>query len=166
MSFQLSTLESPRRTILSTKPGFVYASQSALYVATDGLSADNGWPRADAARDVSVIHKFSLESGHSVYRGSAPVRRHVLNQLAMDEQGVLALTRPSMCMNVLSVACGPVRTPMLSNSSLGSCGRETETRGRRSCGLGSAARGAGGAAPRRARGRHVAVGPLRPHRYG
>lgn len=86
VSFQLSTLEAPHRTILSTKPGFVYASASALYVATDGLSAESGWYRMDAQRDVSVIHKFALGDGRSEYRGSVPVRGHVLNQFAMDEQ--------------------------------------------------------------------------------
>lgn len=96
VSFRLSTLTEPRRTILSTKPGFVYASSSALYVATDGLSGESTWYWADALRDVSVIHKFALDTGRSVYCGSVPVRGHVLNQFAMDEQdGVLRVATSS-----------------------------------------------------------------------
>ncbi len=99
LSFDLTALNEPRSTVLATKPGFVYASADALYLATDGTSGASdpyGYYYATASTDVSSIHKFSLDAGIPRYVGSSAVRGHVLNQFSMDEHdGVLRVAATS-----------------------------------------------------------------------
>ena len=41
VSFDLSTLSRPWRTLIAGKPGYVYASEAALYLATDGVDGSD-----------------------------------------------------------------------------------------------------------------------------
>jgi hypothetical protein len=99
VSFDVAALGDLRRTVIATKPGFVYASGEALYVATDGLDSQSdpyGYYYRTPDTDVSSIHKFALDDGAPRYVGSAPVRGHVLNQFSMDEsEGVLRVAATS-----------------------------------------------------------------------
>lgn len=72
-------------TSVVTRPGAVYASEKALYMAV---------PRAtvDGVEEASAIHKLAITSAPlgTEYRGSGRVKGHALNQFAMDEhEGVL-----------------------------------------------------------------------------
>ncbi len=98
VSFDLDDLAELERTLIAAAPGYVYASADALYLATDGVSADGSWAyyRAPADRDISAIHKFALDGASTTYQGSALIRGHVLNQFAMDEhEGVLRVASTS-----------------------------------------------------------------------
>jgi hypothetical protein len=80
----------PVTATLESRPGAVFASQSALYVSVvHGRRAARGawysfYPYVD---EVSEIHKFRIgESPRETrYLGSGVVPGHVLNQFAMDE---------------------------------------------------------------------------------
>ncbi|HEX6767256.1 MAG TPA: beta-propeller domain-containing protein [Polyangiaceae bacterium] len=116
VSFDLTTLSGVSRSITAGKPGFVYSSADALYLATDGVDgADAVSPYGStAADDFSTIHKFSLASGNVHYVGSHPIRGHVLNQFSMDEQnGVLRVATtsgrvpdPSASSNITTLGAG------------------------------------------------------------
>ncbi len=99
VSFNLDTLEPPRRTLIAGKLGFVYSSAEALYLATDGVDGGDAYPQpyyGAAASERSTIHKFSLDGTSTRYAGSQSVRGHVLNQFSMDEQdGVLRVATSS-----------------------------------------------------------------------
>jgi hypothetical protein len=99
VAFDLETLEPPRRTLIAGKPGFVYSSAEALYLATDGVDGGDAYPQpyyGAAAGERSTIHKFSLDGTSTRYAGSQSVRGHVLNQFSMDEQdGVLRVATSS-----------------------------------------------------------------------
>jgi len=73
VSFDLETLGAPARTVIAAKPGFVYASGEALYMASHEGAA-------------SVVHKLTLAGKDTRYAGSGRVAGHVLNQFSMDEQ--------------------------------------------------------------------------------
>lgn len=89
VALDIETLARPTRTIVAAKPGFVYASAGALYVAMDGTEGSDTWYRGSSESDASVIHKFSLVGVQTNYVGSRAIRGHVLNQFSMDEsQGV------------------------------------------------------------------------------
>jgi hypothetical protein len=90
VGFDLATLGEPSRTLVAGKPGYVYASAEALYLATDGVDGSDFFYSATAETDRSTLHKFALNGIDSVYRGSVSIPGHVLNQFAMDElDGVL-----------------------------------------------------------------------------
>lgn len=98
ITFDLSTLAAPKRTMIASKPGFVYASGSALYMASEGTDGREGAYsyRGTAANELSTIHKFALAADSTHYVGSAGVRGHLLNQFAMDElEGVLRVASTS-----------------------------------------------------------------------
>jgi len=99
VSFDLDTLEPPRRTLIAGKPGFVYSSAEALYLATDGVDGGDAYPEpyyGAAATERSTIHKFELNGAATRYLGSQSVRGHVLNQFSMDElDGVLRVATTS-----------------------------------------------------------------------
>jgi Beta propeller domain len=87
VSFDLATLAAPQRALVATKPGFVYASATALYVATDGATgADDRYFAPGGPNEQSSIHKFALNGLATPYRGSTLIPGHVLNQFSMDEQ--------------------------------------------------------------------------------
>ncbi len=97
VSFDLDTLGDPTRTLIAGKPGYVYSSASALYLATDGADGGDFIAHAtDANTDFSTVHKFALDGLSTGYRGSALVPGHVLNQFSMDElDGVLRMATSS-----------------------------------------------------------------------
>jgi hypothetical protein len=87
--FDLEQLSTPRRTVVGSKPGFVYASPEALYLAVDGIDGlDDGFSSrytGQAKTEQSTIHKFALAEGRASYAGTGVVPGHVLNQFSMDE---------------------------------------------------------------------------------
>jgi uncharacterized secreted protein with C-terminal beta-propeller domain len=86
VSFDLSSLGQPWRTLIAGKPGYVYASEKALYVATDGVDGGDTIAHYGKAQDDrSTLHKFALDGIKTSYRGSSPIAGHVLNQFSMDE---------------------------------------------------------------------------------
>src|SRR6478609_5644863 len=97
VSFDLSTLSTPWRTLIAGKPGYVYSSAEALYLATDGVDGgDTIAHYSDSSYDRSTIHKFALDGVSTSYRGSAAIAGHVLNQFSMDElDGVLRVATSS-----------------------------------------------------------------------
>lgn len=113
VSFDLQSLGQPWRTLIAGKPGYVYASQEALYVATDGVDGGDGIAHAtSSAADRSTVHKFALDGIKTNYRGSAALPGHVLNQFSMDElDGVLRVATssgwvpdPSVSSNLLTLS--------------------------------------------------------------
>ena len=71
------------------KPGFVYASAGALYVAAPHQSGSYGWyASAPNDKEVSTVHKFAIGDAPAAtsYQASGLVKGHVLNQFAMDEK--------------------------------------------------------------------------------
>jgi uncharacterized secreted protein with C-terminal beta-propeller domain len=91
VGFDLSSLGTPKRTLIGSKPGFVYASADALYMAVDGVDGqDDGfsdpWAYEGAAQsEQSTIHKFALADAKASYAGTSKIPGHVLNQFSMDE---------------------------------------------------------------------------------
>ena len=74
-------------TVVS-KPGAVYASDRALYMAVIHDGANTITPQQTTARDLaSVIHKFRIgnKAEVSAYLASGRVKGHVLNQFSLDE---------------------------------------------------------------------------------
>ncbi|MET0284403.1 MAG: beta-propeller domain-containing protein [Polyangiales bacterium] len=113
VSFDLTTLGAPRRTLVASKPGFVYASGKALYLATDGDSgSDERTFYSRAADERSSMHKFVLDGVDTRYVGSTLIPGHVLNQFSMDERdGVLRVATssgwvgtPGVSSNVVTLA--------------------------------------------------------------
>ncbi len=84
-------------TTILGEPGAVYASGSALYVASRLLRRrDAEWFEGIDSPEASVVHRFDLlkdggpltgETPYVNYLGSAAVPGLVLNQFAMDERG-------------------------------------------------------------------------------
>ncbi|MBI5538194.1 MAG: beta-propeller domain-containing protein [Deltaproteobacteria bacterium] len=97
VSFDITGATAPSRSIIASKPGFVFASTQALYFATDGVDGGDvisSW--SPSASDRSTIHKFHLAGADVAYAGSASIRGHVLNQFSMDEHdGVLRVASTS-----------------------------------------------------------------------
>ncbi|WP_257451232.1 beta-propeller domain-containing protein [Archangium lipolyticum] len=77
----------PGRTSLVAEPGEVYATESALYMATPHWW---WWPEA-GQKDHTYVHKLDLSQPHSTrYAASGTVEGHLLDQFSMDEhEGVL-----------------------------------------------------------------------------
>jgi uncharacterized secreted protein with C-terminal beta-propeller domain len=71
------------------RPGAVYASADALYVASRHSSGNGGWYYMDPAVDeeVTTVHKFLLRNDvpDTLYAASGVVKGSVLNQFSMDE---------------------------------------------------------------------------------
>jgi uncharacterized secreted protein with C-terminal beta-propeller domain len=85
-------------TTIMGKPGAVYASSSALYVAArhSQQTVYSPWffPDDNSIEEASTIHKFALVNNPPAaqYIGSGVVKGRVLNQFAMDEfQGFFRL---------------------------------------------------------------------------
>jgi hypothetical protein len=82
LSLDLGRDDSLAQATIVSRPGAVYASSEALYMA---VQDELGGP--DAA-EASTIHKFLLAGAPvpgAFYAGSGVVKGHVLNQFAMDE---------------------------------------------------------------------------------
>ncbi|MBI5478973.1 MAG: beta-propeller domain-containing protein [Deltaproteobacteria bacterium] len=84
-------------TTIVGKPGAVYASADALYIADRHYLGDmNQWYYypSEGIQQATTVHKFRLaaDSVATVYAGSGVVKGGILNQFSMDEQdGVLRL---------------------------------------------------------------------------
>src|SRR5262249_9515503 len=71
-----------RRTSVIAEPGEIYASQSALYVASQHWW---WWPEPGQS-DFTYIHKFDLtDPSNARYVASGGVEGHIVDQYAMDE---------------------------------------------------------------------------------
>jgi hypothetical protein len=83
--------EAPTTATLESRPGAVYASQDALYVAVSHRKSGGGrwYSFASASDEVSDVHKFRIGKSprDTRYVASGVVPGHVLNQFAMDELG-------------------------------------------------------------------------------
>jgi hypothetical protein len=74
------------------RPGFVYASTEALYVAAPQRWQGGAWFWADpsASAEATTVHAFALRGGSvpgADYVGSGAVKGRLLNQFALDEHG-------------------------------------------------------------------------------
>ena len=88
-AFDINELGSQQAVSVIGKPGAVYASSSACYVATRHSTSgfpwfSFGWGPSD---EMTTIHKFELSQSpaQTTYAGSGVVKGRVLNQFAMDE---------------------------------------------------------------------------------
>ena len=93
VSVDLKTSDAPVVSTVLSKPGAVYASAEALYMAViqDGLSTLPA-VQGDSQKLGSKIHKFRIgaDPKATAYLASGTVKGHVLNQFSMDEhQGYL-----------------------------------------------------------------------------
>jgi hypothetical protein len=89
LSLGLDASAPPTTSTIVSRPGAVYASADALYVAVR-QSSDYGYgwyPSMEGVEQASTIHKFALSSvpAKSSYAASGIVKGNVLNQFAMDE---------------------------------------------------------------------------------
>lgn len=87
-SFDLSKSDPVNVTTVVGRPGAVYASADALYVATRHEYAGGDWYYGDASSgdEATTVHKFAFVDGPSTaYQGTGLVKGRVLNQFAMDE---------------------------------------------------------------------------------
>lgn len=79
----------PSFTSIVSRPGAVYGSASALYMAVPRALSESSFFGGGAVDpdEASAIHKFAItaEPLGTEYRGSGRVKGHVLNQFAMDE---------------------------------------------------------------------------------
>ncbi|MEW5804391.1 MAG: beta-propeller domain-containing protein [bacterium] len=97
-SFDIDQLEEPRKATIFGRPGAVYSSASALYVAArQGYRYGYDWYYDPASQitEASTIHKFRLTSEPAAgceYSSSGVVKGRVLNQFSLDEyQGCLRI---------------------------------------------------------------------------
>jgi hypothetical protein len=79
----------PTRAVIVSDPGFVYASETGLYVSvanTDGQSDGVSGP-TQPADEMSAIHRFRIGAAASLtaYEASGMVKGRVLDQFALDE---------------------------------------------------------------------------------
>ncbi len=89
VSFDLRTQSALSVSTIVGRPGAVYASASALYVAPRH-QAEGGrpwfWSTDVGPEEATSIHKFALtKDAHNSYVGSGAAKGRVLNQFAMDE---------------------------------------------------------------------------------
>jgi hypothetical protein len=92
VSFDMFDATRPATTsTIRSRPGTVYASNDALYVATHRRKRDSlRWYASEGgSEEVTEIHKFRLGArpGDTRYLGSGTTQGHVLNTFAMDERG-------------------------------------------------------------------------------
>jgi len=87
-AFNINELSSQQSVSVIGKPGAVYASSSACYLATRHSTYGmpwffNGW----GINEMTTIHKFELKQSpiKVTYKGSGVIKGRVLNQFAMDE---------------------------------------------------------------------------------
>ncbi len=90
VSFDMSRLAELNATTIVGKPGAVYASHEALYLAVRHYSSTmDRWYFEDpmAGDEATTVHKFRLEPGsiQTAYAGSGVAKGRVLNQFSMDE---------------------------------------------------------------------------------
>ncbi|MBX3191271.1 MAG: beta-propeller domain-containing protein [Labilithrix sp.] len=89
LSLDLGADPAVKMVSVISKPGAVFASSEAIYMAVPhGQQAGWGWYEGRAERELSTIHKFSIGTSPlaTSYRTSGVVKGRVLNQFAMDEK--------------------------------------------------------------------------------
>jgi uncharacterized secreted protein with C-terminal beta-propeller domain len=92
VSFDMNDATSPATTsTIRSRPGTVYASSDALYVATHRRKNRSlvWYANESSADEVTEIHKFRLgaKPTDTRYLGTGTTQGHVLNTFAMDERG-------------------------------------------------------------------------------
>jgi uncharacterized secreted protein with C-terminal beta-propeller domain len=90
VSLDITGTEPVHTATIVGKPGAVYASADALYVASRNYAEFNWWDYNETEnipQDTSTVHKFRLqyEPIGSTYAGTGLVKGRVLNQFSMDE---------------------------------------------------------------------------------
>ena len=91
ISFDLDADDVPAHTVtLTSRPGAVYASPSALYLSVPHFKRqanDDWYPFYGALDEISDVHQFAIgaDPTQTRYVGSGVVPGRVLNQFAMDE---------------------------------------------------------------------------------
>jgi len=90
LSTSIAGTEPLNSTIVIGRPGAVYASSSAVYIASRHQQYGGIYWFFDSAENIeeaSTVHKFTLnnEGASSGYAGSGVVKGRVLNQFSMDE---------------------------------------------------------------------------------
>ncbi len=77
----------PATSTIQSRPGAVFASADALYLAVVHQRKGRWYSFYSAEKEASEIHKFSIgeKPSDTRYVGSGVVPGHVLNQFAMDE---------------------------------------------------------------------------------
>lgn len=91
VALKVDALETITATTIVGKPGAIYASTDALYVAARQYSAYfDDWYYDDALEitEATTVHKFKLTKGSTgtVYAGTGVAKGRVLNQFSMDER--------------------------------------------------------------------------------
>ncbi|MBI3073723.1 MAG: beta-propeller domain-containing protein [Deltaproteobacteria bacterium] len=90
LTFDMTTDAAISSSTIVSKPGAVYASADALYVAVPAKKQSYcGWyGEVGDVKEATNVHKFKLGAGGapSRYVASGVVKGHVLNQFAMDER--------------------------------------------------------------------------------
>ncbi len=89
VTFDLSNNASTSSTTIISRPGAIFASAEALYMAVPHQRSDSyGWFDDMKTEDeASTIHKFALgpAASDTHYNGSGATKGRVLNQFSMDE---------------------------------------------------------------------------------
>jgi hypothetical protein len=89
LSLDLVRSSEPRTSTIVSRPGAVYASSTALYMAVPQQrgSRQDWYSGMSSAEEATVVHRFDLEASPagSSYAGSGLVKGRVLNQFATDE---------------------------------------------------------------------------------
>ena len=91
ISFELDEQDEIGISTVVGRPGAVYASHDALFIAERHYAYQmNTWyfPESEGINEATTIHKFALkkDSIQTEYRASGAVKGRVLNQFSMDEQ--------------------------------------------------------------------------------
>lgn len=88
LSIDLVSDSTLKVTSVISRPGWVYASADALYMAVPHQQISGwGWYEGRSENELSTIHKFSIGTTPSAtsYVGTGVVKGRVLNQFAMDD---------------------------------------------------------------------------------
>ncbi|MFH1435424.1 MAG: beta-propeller domain-containing protein [Pseudomonadota bacterium] len=89
-AFDMMGLDPMNMSTIIGRPGAVYASHQALYVASRHSSEHGGgwyYDELDTVREVTTIHKFVLdyEAADAAYAVTGVAKGRILNQFSMDE---------------------------------------------------------------------------------
>jgi hypothetical protein len=84
LSFDVTALERLATATILSRPGPVYSSAEALYMAVPDPTSQP-YAYAEADKSESDVHKFALDDATARYVGSGRIKGRVLNQFAMDE---------------------------------------------------------------------------------
>lgn len=90
VSVDITKLQSIGVSTIVGRPGAVYASPDALYIAQrhqpEGMGGQWFYGEGEDFKEATTVHKFAFDGGTATtYRGSGAVKGHLLNQFAMDE---------------------------------------------------------------------------------